>query len=81
MEKTNLIIHKMSQELKFQTNLQCGNCRAKVADKLDAHPGLRHWALDLDHADRILTVQGEGLSANDLIALIAKSGFKAVEIA
>lgn len=80
MEKINLIAYMMSQKLTFQTNLQCANCQARVADKLDAHPGLQHWDLDLDHADRILTVQGEGLSANELVTLIAKSGFKAVEI-
>ncbi|MHA7128696.1 heavy-metal-associated domain-containing protein [Algoriphagus namhaensis] len=61
--------------LKFKTNINCGNCLAKVTPILDAEPRVKSWEVDLDAEDRVLTVESEDMSAEDVFKTVIKAGF------
>ncbi len=61
----------------FKTNLQCTNCRAKVAPLLDKSSQVKNWNLDLEDPERRLRVDYAGTDPKDIIALVEKVGFKA----
>jgi len=64
-------------ELKFKTSLNCGGCVSKVKSDLDSAEGICHWNVDIDNADKILTVSSKGISEDDVVAIIKSKGFKA----
>ena len=66
-----------TKELQFKTNINCGGCIARVKPELDNAKGIREWNVDTDNPDKILTVQSEGITANEVIAIIQSKGFKA----
>ncbi|MBX7201640.1 MAG: heavy-metal-associated domain-containing protein [Bacteroidia bacterium] len=65
------------KEVKFKTNLSCGGCISKVRNDLDNHPGIASWNVDISSPDKILTVQSEGASDEEVIEIIKSKGFKA----
>jgi copper chaperone len=60
---------------KFKTNIACGNCLAKVTPILNAEPRINSWEVDLEAEDRILTVESEDMSAEDVFKTVIKAGF------
>ena len=66
--------------LQFKTNIECANCLAKVTPFLNKKEGITSWKVDIDHPDKILTVETESLSADDIIKTIKRTGFEATEI-
>ncbi|MFT4857469.1 MAG: copper chaperone [Algoriphagus sp.] len=60
---------------KFKTNINCGNCLAKVTPILNAEPRIKSWEVDLKSEDRILTVASEDMSAEDVFKTVIKAGF------
>ncbi len=67
------------ETLKFKTNIKCGGCIAAVTPFLDADDQIAKWQVDLESADRILTVQTDQ-SAEEISALVKKAGYQAEEI-
>jgi copper chaperone CopZ len=65
------------QNLKFKTNIKCGGCIATVSPFLNETAGVKHWEVDTVNKDKILTVEGEGISADIVIEKVQKAGFKA----
>lgn len=63
--------------LHFKTNIHCSNCVAKVKPFLDKKKGVFSWKVDIDHPDKILTVETDDLSAEDIIKTIKRTGFEA----
>ncbi len=61
----------------FKTNLQCANCRAKVAPLLDKSKQVNDWKLDLEDPERRLQVKFSGEDPQEIIDLVKKVGFKA----
>jgi copper chaperone len=61
--------------LKFKTNIQCTNCLSKVTPKLDGEAGISSWEVDLADPDRILTVETENLTEEDIFKIVLKAGF------
>lgn len=59
----------------FTTNIQCRNCLAKVAPKLDEQPGIHAWQVDLQDPNRKLTVETESLNSEDIRKAVLKAGF------
>lgn len=66
--------------LKFETNINCGGCKSKVAPFLDGAEGVCHWDVDLTDSKKILSVQSEGITEEEVAELVAKVGFKAEPI-
>ena len=68
------------ETLKFKTNIKCGGCIATVTPFLDGDENVEKWAVDLENADKILTVETTQ-SAAEIEQLIKKAGYSAQEIA
>ena len=64
----------------FKSNIKCGGCIATVTPVLDAESGIKAWEVDLEHPDRILTVETEVLSPDQIQAIVAKAGFETEEL-
>lgn len=63
----------------LKTNLTCQGCVSKVQDALDAKLGKDKWQVDLQHPDKILSLE----SSNDIATaseIIESAGFKAIPI-
>lgn len=63
--------------LKFKTNVRCDNCVAKITPFLNEKPNILKWEVDLTVPDRILTVEGEDVSTNEVKDALSKAGYTA----
>lgn len=61
----------------FRTNINCGGCVAKVTPLLNADEEVKSWNVDTLNPAKILTVETERLSKDQVKGLIEKAGFKA----
>lgn len=66
----------MNDTLKFKTNIKCSNCVAKVTPFLDAEEGIKQWQVDTTTADKILTIEANGITESEIKEAVEKSGFK-----
>ena len=66
--------------IKFKTNINCTNCLAKVTPFLDKKEGIQSWNVDIENPDKILTVETEYLTAEDIVKTVKKTGFTAEAI-
>jgi hypothetical protein len=62
--------------LKYKTNLNCRSCVAAVKPYLEGDPAIRRWAVDTADPNKVLTVEGDGLSAEHVERDVASAGFK-----
>ncbi len=62
--------------LKFKSNINCNVCLKRVTPALNEKEGVQKWEVDLEHTDRILTVETDNLTAADIKNTIAKIGFQ-----
>lgn len=69
-----------SKNLQFKTNLNCEGCVSKVQTHLDNANGVCEWSVDTGSKDKILTVKTEGITKDEIVAIIKKNGFKAEPI-
>ncbi|HET8886420.1 MAG TPA: cation transporter [Salinimicrobium sp.] len=67
--------------LKFKTTLNCGGCVSKVQADFDKAEGIQDWNVDIDNADKILTVNSKGITEEEVINIVKSKGFKAEPIA
>lgn len=65
------------KELKFKTNINCTGCLSKVKPVLDAETQIEKWEVDLQSDDRILTIEAEDISPDEVSQAVAKVGFNA----
>lgn len=68
------------ETIKFKTNIKCGGCIATITPALNALNGVYKWEVDIANADKILTVEAEGLSAQEVADTVKKAGFTAEQI-
>jgi copper chaperone CopZ len=61
---------------KYKTNLNCGSCVAAVKPRLDGDPAIESWSVDTSQPNKVLTVQGDGVSSEAVRAHVASAGFK-----
>lgn len=66
-----------NKEFQFKTNLNCGGCVSKVQPDFDNASGICEWNVDTNNSDKILTVKAEGITEDEIVAIIRKKGFKA----
>lgn len=62
---------------KFITNINCGNCVAKVTPELNELQGLDEWKVDTGDKDKILTASGNQLEEEKVIEAVKRAGFSA----
>jgi len=66
--------------LKFKTNINCNGCKLKVSPFLDKTEKITKWFVDLDSKDKTLTIESDSINSNEILQLLAPSGFKIEEI-
>ena len=69
-------MEKNNHDLRFKTNVNCGGCVASVKPHLDNADGICHWDVDTTNKDKVLTVKSTGITEEQVIETIQKSGFK-----
>jgi Copper chaperone len=74
---TSKTIIIMETTRKFKTTIQCGGCLAAVTPSLNQAVGEGKWQVDINHPDKILTVQAGTPDEDTVIAAVNKAGFKA----
>ena len=65
---------------KFKTNINCSGCVAKVTPVLNENKGIKEWLADTTNPNKILTVQTETLTAEQVKEIVNKTGYKAEKI-
>lgn len=65
----------MKQILKFKTTINCGNCLAKVKPFLDKVEGIDNWSVDLENPSKVLTVETNGATQDQIIDAVESVGF------
>ncbi|HVZ96176.1 MAG TPA: heavy-metal-associated domain-containing protein [Chitinophagaceae bacterium] len=63
----------------FKTNIMCNNCIAKVTPFLNGNAEIKHWEVDIQNPQKILTVETE-LSDDKIREMVKEAGYKAEEI-
>lgn len=66
----------MKQEFKFKTNINCGGCVSRVTPFLNKVEGIDSWKVDTSDENKILTVQSNGATSEDIIKAVEKPGFE-----
>ncbi len=66
--------------LRFKTDLKCNGCVQKISSFLSKIKEIKEWKVDLNEADRTLTVEGNDLVAADIISALKQAGYKAEQI-
>jgi len=61
--------------LRFKTNINCGGCIKSVTPFLDKVQGITNWSVDTDTVDKVLTVNLDGASGDDVQEAVKKAGF------
>lgn len=63
---------------KYDTNLKCESCVAKIASRFNAEPSIRNWSVDLGDPKKTLTVAGDDVSDERVTSLLAAAGYRVV---
>ncbi len=66
--------------LKFKTNINCGGCVSKVTPFLDKQEGIDSWKVDTNNPDKLLTVECNQITEEDVKMTLQRIGFKAESI-
>lgn len=61
--------------MKFKTNINCGNCVATITPFLNKFENI-NWQVDTANPDKILTVETDSASEEEIIETIRKAGFE-----
>lgn len=64
----------------FNTTLKCEGCVAKIKPFLDGDDKIKNWNVDLSKSPKVLSVESESISAEEVKDLLAKAGYKGEEI-
>ena len=63
--------------LKFTTNVKCGGCIATVTPHLNQVKGIISWNVDTTDPLKIMTVETEGISAEEITSVMKTAGYQA----
>jgi len=64
------------QTLRFKTSLKCNGCKSNLQPYLDSIKEVISWNIDLNHPDKILEVNIENISIEQLLEKIRPSGYQ-----
>ena len=63
--------------LKFKTNINCGNCLATAKPFLDKIKNVQGWNVDTNDPEKILSVEGDNVEAENVVEMVQMAGYKA----
>lgn len=61
----------------LKTDLSCKHCVMKVEPVLKEAKGIKNYSIDLEHPDKLVTINSEGANIKDIIAGFKKVGYSA----
>lgn len=61
----------------FKTNLRCSACEAKIKPLFDAEPSIERWSVNLESAEKPLTVHG-AVPVNRVAELLQQAGYRSL---
>ena len=61
--------------LKFKTTIKCEGCLQKATNALSPIPEIKHWEVDLNSSDKVLTIESDEDIASKVIDAIENAGF------
>lgn len=61
----------------FKTNINCGGCIAAVTPHLNASSDIKHWEVDTQNPQKVLTVETDNLTSDKVKEIVNKAGYKA----
>ena len=76
MTINNTKMNNDKNTLKFKTNIKCGGCIETVTPFLNGTAGIAHWEVDTANKDKVLSVQVDGIGAEEVIKKVQEAGFK-----
>ena len=62
--------------LQFKTNINCGGCIKAVTPALNQEAGAGNWQVDTANPDKILTINSDQLTAEQVMRAVEQAGFK-----
>jgi copper chaperone CopZ len=62
--------------LQFKTNINCGNCINAVTPTLNQEAGAGNWQVDTANPNKILTVNSDQLTAEQVVQAVKNAGFE-----
>jgi len=65
----------MKEIYQFKTNMECGNCVARVKPFLDRLEGVETWSVDTENPEKTLSVTSIGATPEQIIDAVEKVGF------
>jgi copper chaperone len=60
----------------FKTNINCPSCVAKVTETLNQIAGKDQWQVDTANPSKILSIENQEVSEQEVIASIQAIGYK-----
>ena len=69
-------LHFVMKTLQFKTNINCGGCIKAVTPTLNQQAGAGNWQVDTANPDKILTVNSDQLTAEQVVQAVEHAGFK-----
>ncbi|MGM5629778.1 heavy-metal-associated domain-containing protein [Apibacter raozihei] len=67
-------------EFKFKTNIDCGGCVNAVTNYLNDVKGILRWSVDTSIPEKILTVESDTATDEEIINAVKKAGFNIEKI-
>ena len=64
-----------NEKIQFKTNINCNGCVTAVKPHLDAATGISEWTVDTNNKDKVLTATLNGITGEDVVAIVKKAGF------
>lgn len=61
---------------KFKTNINCSGCVKSVRGFLSEVKGLKKWEVDTNSSDKVLSVESDPDSIDEIIAAVEEAGFE-----
>ena len=65
------------KKYQFKTNINCGGCVAAVTPYLNRSSDIKNWSVDTLDVKKILTVETENLTEDEVMQMVNKAGYKA----
>lgn len=65
------------QTYRFKTNIHCQSCVRSVSAFLNEEHRIKHWRVDVESPEKVLTVQAVQMPAEEVCRLVEEAGFDA----
>lgn len=66
--------------LKFKTNINCSGCIKSVTPHLANIKGIDSWKVDTETPDKVLTIETEDGTSDEIKVAVQKAGFNIEEL-